>query len=366
MKRRLWVIPALLCVLCMTACSAAGTASGVENGHDGRDSSSAGNAEEGVQDPAETDFFAMDTYMTFTAYGDRAREALTLAEEEIRRLESEWSVTDEDSEIWKINHSGGQPVTLSDETAQIVRFALDMAEETDGALEPTIYPVLTAWGFTTDENRIPGEEELRSLLENVGYEKVELNGNQITLPAGMELDLGAVGKGYAGDLTAELLEEKGITSALLDIGGNVQAVGSRPDGTDWRLGLRNPYGEGAIGVLSVSDCAVVTSGDYERYFIGEDGKEYGHIIDPETGYPVDNGLASVTIITEEGKKGDALSTSMFVKGLEQAQEYWRTHPDFDMILITEDGQIYLTEGVQERFELSGSFGNMEVHVITAD
>lgn len=308
----------------------------------------------------------MDTYMTFTAYGDEAGDALSQAEEEIRKLESEWSVTEEDSEIWKVNHSGGQPVTLSDETAQVLRFALDMAEETGGALEATIYPVLTAWGFTTDENRIPGEEELRSLLENVGYEKVDLDGNQITLPAGMELDLGAVGKGYAGDLTAELLEAEGITSALLDIGGNVQAVGARPDGTDWRLGLRNPYGEGTIGVLSVSDCAVVTSGNYERYFVGEDGKEYGHIIDPKTGHPVDNGLASVTIITKEGKKGDALSTSMFVKGLEQAQEYWRAHPDFDMILITEDGQIYLTEGVQDRFELSASFGNIKLHVIRAD
>ncbi len=117
---------------------------------------------------------------------------------------------------------------------------------------------------------------------------MELDGNVITLPQGMELDLGAVGRGYAGDLAAELVEEEGVTSALLDIGGNVQAVGSRPDGSDWRLGLRNPFGEGNIGVLSVSDCAVVTSGNYERYFVGENGQVYGHIIDPETGHPVDN------------------------------------------------------------------------------
>ena len=320
----------------------------------------------GQQEPAKTDFFAMDTYMTFTAYGDNAEAALSQAEEEICRLEGEWSVTDEGSEIWQVNHSGGETVTLSSETAQIVRFALDMAEQTDGALEPTIYPVLSAWGFTTDENRIPGGEELQSLLENTGYEKVELDGSQITLPSGMELDLGAVGKGYAGDLAAELLETEGITSALLDIGGNIQAVGSRPDGSDWRLGLQSPYGEGTVGVLSVSDCAVVTSGNYERYFIGSDGKEYGHIIDPDTGYPVDNGLASVTIIADEGKIGDALSTSMFVKGLEGAEDYWRSNQDFEMIIITEDGQIYLTEGAGERFELSESFGNMEVHVISAD
>lgn len=341
MKKRLRVLPAVLCLLTLTACS----------------------AQEEQQEPAQTDFFAMDTYMTFTAYGDDAERAISRAENEIRKPEAEWSVTDEGSEIWKVNHSGGQPVTVSDDTAQILQFALHMAEETDGALEPTIYPVLTAWGFTTDENRVPGEEELKSLLEKTGYEKVELDGNVITLPQGMELDLGAVGKGYAGDLAAELVKEEGVTSALLDIGGNVQAVGSRPDGSDWRLGLRNPFGEGNVGVLSASDCAVVTSGNYERYFVCEDGQVYGHIIDPETGRPVDNGLASVTIIAEEGKTGDALSTSMFVKGLELAEDYWRAHRNFDMIIITEGGEIYLTEGAEKCFELSGSFGNMEMHVI---
>lgn len=322
-----------------------------------------GEKEAAESEPSQREFFAMDTYMTFTAYGDGADRSLQQAEQEIQRLENEWSVTDEDSEIYKVNHSGGETVTLSDDTAQIVQFALDMAKETDGALEPTIYPVLTAWGFTTEENRIPGSEELQNLLERVGYEKVELDGNQIQLQPGMELDLGAVGKGYAGDLAAQLLREDGISSALLNIGGNIQAVGSRPDGTDWRLGIRSPYGEGELGVLEISDCAVVTSGNYERYFVGEDGRTYGHIIDPETGYPADNGLASVTILAEEGKKGDALSTSMFVKGLEGALNYWRDHPDFDMIAVTEDGEIYLTEGIEEKFTLSEDFSNMEVHIV---
>ena len=322
-----------------------------------------GEKEAAESEPSQREFFAMDTYMTFTAYGDGADRSLQQAEQEIQRLENEWSVTDEDSEIYKVNHSGGETVTLSDDTAQIVQFALDMAKETEGALEPTIYPVLTAWGFTTEENRIPGSEELQNLLEQVGYEKVELDGNQIQLQPGMELDLGAVGKGYAGDLAAQLLREDGISSALLNIGGNIQAVGSRPDGTDWRLGIRSPYGEGELGVLEISDCAVVTSGNYERYFVGEDGRTYGHIIDPETGYPADNGLASVTILAEEGKKGDALSTSMFVKGLEGALNYWRDHPDFGMIAVTEDGEIYLTEGMEEKFTLSEDFSNMEVHIV---
>lgn len=335
----------LLCSLALTACQ------GAQN--------TGGNS----QEESRKEFFAMDTYMTFTAYGDNAGEALEKAEKEIHTLESEWSVTDENSEIYAVNHSNGNVVTLSEDTADVVSFALEMAKETDGALEPTIYPVLTAWGFTTDENRIPGNEEIQSLLSRVGYEKVELNGQKIHLPEGMELDLGAVGKGYAGDLTAEIVKESGVTSALLNIGGNVQTVGSRPDGNDWRLAIRSPYGDGEVGVLEVSDCAVVTSGNYERYFTGEDGKRYGHIIDPKTGYPVDNGLASVTIVTEEGKTGDALSTSMFVKGLEGAQEYWKSHKGFDMILMTEDGEIYLTEGIENNFTLTDSFSNMEKHII---
>lgn len=343
-------VPAVLCAFGLTACLAQG-AEGMRYGQ---------------EDAAEKEFFAMDTYMTFTAYGEGAEEALDQAREEIRGLESAWSVTDEESEIWQVNHSEGNPVTLSEDTAAVVQFALDMAAKTDGALEPTIYPVLSAWGFTTDENRIPDDDEIKGLLENVGYEKVELNGNEIRLPQGMELDLGAVGKGYAGDLTAALLEEDGITSALLDIGGNIQAIGSRPDGSDWRLGIRSPFGEGMLGALSVSDCAVVTSGNYERYFVGEDGKEYGHIIDPETGYPVDNGLASVTIIADEGKMGDALSTSMFVKGLNGAADYWREHQDFEMIIVTEDGQVYLTEGVEDRFSLGSSFSNLDLNVIRAE
>ena len=335
----------LLCSLALTACQ------GAQN--------TGGNS----QEESRKEFFAMDTYMTFTAYGDNAGEALEKAEKEIHTLESEWSVTDENSEIYAVNHSNGNVVTLSEDTAGVVSFALEMAKETDGALEPTIYPVLTAWGFTTDENRIPGNEEIQSLLSRVGYEKVELNGQKIHLPEGMELDLGAVGKGYAGDLTAEIVKESGVTSALLNIGGNVQTVGSRPDGNDWRLAIRSPYGDGEVGVLEVSDCAVVTSGNYERYFTGEDGKRYGHIIDPKTGYPVDNGLASVTIVTEEGKTGDALSTSMFVKGLEGAQEYWNSHEGFDMILMTEDGEIYLTEGIENNFTLTDSFSNMEKYII---
>lgn len=163
-------------------------------------------------------FFAMDTYMTFTAYGTDAEPAILAAEDKIREMEELWSVTDKNSDVYAVNHSSGQTVTVDWKTAELLSYALDMAEETNGALEPTIYPVLTAWGFTTGENRVPAETELAELLEKVGYDKVELNNDQIQMEPGGMIDLGAVGKGYAGDEAAQILRERGITAALLDIG----------------------------------------------------------------------------------------------------------------------------------------------------
>ena len=301
---------------------------------------------------AENSFFAMNTYMTFTAYGEGAEDALADARVRVEEVEALWSVTDEGSEIYRANHSGGEPVNVSEETAELVSFALEMAEKTDGALEPTIYPVLRAWGFTTDTKQVPSQEEIDALLEDVGHEKITLDGTLLTVPEGMELDLGAVGKGYAGDLAAEAVRARGIECAILSLGGNIQAVGSRPDGTDWRVGLRSPWEDGTLGVLRVSDQAVVTSGGYENYFEDEDGNVYWHILDPETGYPAKSGLLSVTIICPQGRMGDALSTALFVMGPQKAEEYWRENGDFEMILVTEEGEILITEGVADRFTLS--------------
>lgn len=312
-------------------------------------------------------FFAMDTYMTFTVYDDdagHAQEALRRTQEEIGRLEALWSVTDAGSDIYAVNHAEGQPVPVHEETAQLLSFALEMADRTAGALEPTLYPVLSAWGFTTDENRIPDGEEIGTLLEKVGYDGVAVEGNEVVLEAGRMLDLGAVGKGAAGDRAEAILQENGIDAALLDIGGNIQAVGAKPDGSDWKVGLRSPFGEGIVGTLRIEDLNVVTSGNYERYFIGEDGVRYGHIMDPGTGRPVDNGLASVTVIAGEGKLCDALSTALFVMGAERAVSYWKQHRGFEMILVTQDRKVYLTEGAAKLFTLQDACKDMELSVIT--
>lgn len=310
---------------------------------------------------AEHSLFAMNTYMTFTAYGDKAEDALKEAEGLIQEAESRWSVTDEHSEIYRANHSAGQPVTVSEDTAELISFALTMARQTGGALEPTLYPVLTAWGFTTDSKQVPPQEEIDALLQNVDYERILLDGRNLTVPDRMQLDMGAVAKGYAADLVVELLRQHDVASAILSLGGNIQAIGSRPDGSDWRIGIRAPWGVGNLGVLEISDAAVVTSGGYENYFEDESGNVYWHILDPATGRPADSGLLSVTIIGSEGTRCDALSTALFVMGEDRAIDYWKEHGDFEMLLVTEDGNILLTKGIAARFTLGDDRGeNVEV------
>ena len=240
----------------------------------------------------------------------------------------------------------------SEQTAEILSFALRMARETEGALDPTIYPVLTAWGFTTDSKQVPSAQQIAQLLPSVGYARIRLDGTRLTVPDGMQLDLGAVGKGYTADLVTQVLREHRVETALISLGGNIQAIGSRPDGSDWRIGIQAPWEEGNLGVLEISDAAVVTSGGYENYFEDDAGNLYWHILDPATGYPADGGLQAVTIVGAEGKLCDALSTALFVMGAERAEAYWRAHGGFDMLLITEANEVILTPGIAERFTLS--------------
>ena len=301
------------------------------------------------------EFFAMDTYMALRFYGgDPALSAE--AEALVAALESELSVVKEDSAIYGLNHTGH--TTLSDNGAELLRRTLALCEETGGALDISIYPIVRAWGFTVADpeadggstaSRVPSPEKIAILLDQVDYRKIQQDGNDVSLPGGMEIDLGAVAKGYAGDKLAALLRDGGVESALLALGGNIQAVGSKPDGTGWNVGIQNPEGDGLLGVLSVSDRAVVTSGGYERYFTDENGNTWWHIMDPATGYPAKNGLISVTIVGESGLTCDALSTALFIMGPEKAVQFWRDHPDFDMALVTDSGTLLMTAGLAKTF-----------------
>lgn len=301
-------------------------------------------------------FFSMDTYMEITAYG-HINTALNDCRDEIFRLEALLSVTDSSSDIGRINASGVTDV--SPDTAEIINYAKLIGEETGGALDITVYPVLKEWGFTTGEYKIPDSETLNDMLKKVDFTQVQIEENTlptVTVPSEVQLDLGALAKGYASDKAAEMLREKGITSALINLGGSIMTIGVNPSsGSPWRIGIRDPFSlEENIGVIEVSDKAVVTSGGYERCFTAEDGKTYHHIIDPATGYPAESGLVSATVIGDSGMKCDALSTALFVMGAEKAEEYYREKGGFDMILVTESGEILITEGIADGFtNLSG-------------
>ncbi len=312
---------------------------------------------------AHRELFAMNTYITINAYGENTEEALDAAQDCIGELESLWSVTDVESEIYRLNHNEGVPLQVCESTAELIQFALAMAEKTDGALDPTIYPVLTAWGFTTDSHRIPAQEEISRLLQSVDYKEVSVDGRTVLLPEGMQIDLGAVAKGFAGDEITDVMRDKGVESALISLGGNIQAVGTKPDGEPWRIGIRSPENTGNFAVLEVSECAVVTSGGYQNFFTGEDGKVYHHILAPHTGEPAENGLLSATVIGTEGKLCDALSTALFVMGEEKAAEYWQENSGFEMVLYTEQDEVIITEGLEDAFRLNEGYEELSVRVL---
>ena len=295
-----------------------------------------------AQEPETATFFAMDTAMDFTVYGDAA--LLDEAETLIGSLEEQVSVTDEHSDIYAIDHTGSG--SLSGNAAELMEQALELCRRTGGALDISVYPIVRAWGFTTGSYQIPDEETIQSLLPLVDYTQIQYDAatGVVTLPEGMEIDLGSVAKGYAGQLAAQMLRNSGVESALLNLGGNVQTVGAKPDGSPWQIGIKDPQGEDAMMVLSVEDQAVVTSGGYERYF-EQDGQTYWHVMDPSTGHPADSGLISVTIVGDEGVVCDGLSTALFVMGKKEALEYWKKHSEeFDAILVTKDGEITVTQG----------------------
>ena len=292
-------------------------------------------------------FFAMDTIMSVRA-AECTEAELDALTDYAAALEAQVSVTADTSEVFALNAAGTG--ALTGDALTLLRRGLELCEATGGALDLTVYPVVRAWGFTTGDYRVPERGELDALLERVDYRAVSLGDDgTVTLPAGAMLDLGSVTKGYLGDRLCGMLRDAGVESALLDLGGNVQALGGKPDGSDWRVGVRDPKGEGLLGALSIRDRAVVTSGGYERYFVDDSGTLRWHIMDPATGYPADSGLISVTVVGPEGLVCDALSTALFVLGAEKAAALWRARGDFELLLVTDGGELLLTPGLAERF-----------------
>lgn len=312
---------------------------------------------------ATAQIFAMDTVMEVAAYGEHAEQAVKYTEKRIEELENRLSRTKADSLVSRLNRDGSIRHLTYDYWNLIAR-AKEYRDATNGAFDITIAPVMDAWGFTGDSFRVPEQSELDTLLKKVNSDAIQMLGSpsdSVTLGEGQAIDLGGIAKGYTSDLVEQTFRANGIESGKISLGGNVFVLGGKPDGSDWRVGIKDPRNEsGLAAILSLRDAYAITSGGYERYF-EENGKTYHHIIDPSTGYPADSGLLSVTVVAADngpdwagagnGAMCDAFSTALFVMGEEQALDFWRNGGyDFDLVLVTEDGRVVITAGLADRFE----------------
>ena len=343
-------------------------------------------ARDGMNKTCTRQIFAMDTVMSFTAYGKNCEEAVEAAIAEVKRLDALLSTGNPDSEVSRLNAQG--KLTVSEDTAVLFEYARAVYEDTGGLFDVTVYPLMELWGFPTGKYHVPSAEELAEVLPLADGSQVELTGTssadetmaeseegrlsagrpgteprgtQVSLGEGQRADLGGIAKGYTSARIMEIYQEYGVRSGMVSLGGNVQVLNRKPDGAKWRIGIRNPAGnEGELAaVLNIENRAVITSGGYERYF-EENGNTYIHILDPRTGYPADGDLASVTVVSEDGTLADALSTALYIMGLEDALDYWMAQGDnFELALITEAGEIFVTEGLEDSIETEGKLTVVE-------
>ena len=316
----------------------------------------------GRTEPMYKQLFAMDTVMTLTAYGRSAQAGLDAAAGVITALDSALDPETEGSNVYQLNNANGEDVILSGQIADMMDTALDVCLSTGGALDLSVYPIYLAWGgFKEDTGRIPTDDELRELRSRLRFSETVIThfpgeaSSSVRMPAGTEISFGAAAKGCAANCAVSAMRDAGVESGIVSLGGNVQTLGLKPDGSNWTVAVEDPNDTGSyLGTLSVGETAIVTSGSYQRFFTDEEGNVYHHLINPVTGKPTNNGLLSVTIICNDGTLADCLSTAMFVLGEKKALEYWQKHGGFDMIIVTDDDRVICTSGLIEVFELTNT------------
>jgi len=296
--------------------------------------------------PYKIQFYAMDTIINITVYSRyeaNAYRVLAEAEAEFIRVANLTNRFGEQlpdpnvSDVYRLNNSGGKPVGVSEEIIMLIEQAFAMTERSQGAFDITVGAAMDLWNFDGGGS-VPTDAALKSTLEKVGMDKITVNkaDGTVTVPTGTVLDLGAVAKGYATDCAKDIIKAAGIKHALIDAGGNIYAIGTRPDSNPWRVGIRNPRNASeTILILSITDCSAVTSSDDQRFFIA-DNKRYHHILDPHTGYPSASGALSVTIIAESSLMADMLSTAGFVLGSEAFAENF---PDIKSVIMLDNSEI---------------------------
>lgn len=291
----------------------------------------------------------LDTTCAIRLYDNQDPEVLSEAFDLIARYESLWSPSIPTSDVSRVNAAGGAPVEVDPETVAILKRAVKYSELSGGVFDVTIGALTDLWDVLGEDHRVPSPAEIEEARRTVDYRSIALGENTVALKTpGARLDFGGIAKGYIADRVRDLLVSRGVKSAIINLGGNVLVVGSRPDGEPWTVGIQAPFEtEGRyIGTVRVRDKSVVTSGIYRRYFI-LDGVLYTHIIDPRTGRPVDNELASVTIISTRSHDGDGLASACLLLGEEKGKALIESLEDVSAIFVRKDGQVTLTEDFPE-------------------
>lgn len=332
----LWIKAVLLSCLALPSIMLAGCAKNIE--------------------PISRTGFYFDTVIQVTLYDTEDERILDGCFALAEKYENLFSATKEGSDVWNINHANGETVTVSEETAALLVTAADYANTTEGAVDPTIFPVSALWNFGSEkETHVPEDDDIKEALSHVSCDMIrfgtapsEETGDPVYHTVTLAdpeaaVDLGFIAKGYIADKMKEYLLSQGVGSACISLGGNVLAVGEKPDGSPFKVGIQKPFAKAgtALDTVEIRDTSVVTSGIYERCFY-KDGVLYHHVLDTSTGYPVDNDLASVTIICESSTKADALSTSCLCMGLEKGRRFLDGE-NVEYLLITKDGTQYASE-----------------------
>lgn len=290
------------------------------------------------QEPISKTGIYFDTVIQIDIYDSSDAELLDRCFEHCKTFEQTISRTIETSEIYQINHAKGSPVKVSDITLELIQKGIKYGDLTNGKFDITIAPLMELWDFKNNTGDIPADEDILEALSHVNYKNIIIDGNQVSLKdPDAAIDLGGIAKGYMADYLKEYLISEGIENALINLGGNILTVGSKPDGTPFNLGIQKPFDKQGTAITSVkaTDSSVVSSGVYERYFEVNDIL-YHHILDTSTGYPCDNKLLGVTILSDKSVDGDALSTSCFVLGLEEGQKLIQSLDGVEAIFITEN------------------------------
>ena len=301
----------------------------------------------------ETTHHGMGTEMAHRVYGRQAAEALQSVQNEAQRLESLLSRFLPESDISRLNRSAGiKCQKVSSETFGVLEQAVQFSRLSEGLFDATIGPLADLWNYK-HASEPPTEEKIRQGLSLVNISDLELDPTAKTAglkKSGQSVDLGGIGKGFASDRFMEIFRDNGVTSAFSNIGGNVSTLGSKPDGSPWRVGIRHPRQNALIGAIAVTGKAIVTSGDYERFFIDSSGRRFHHILNPKTGYPSTSGLISVTVVADSAMTADALSTAVFIAGLEWGLSFIERYPQAEAVLVDKELQVYVTQGLRQCFQ----------------